>query len=343
MKPLYFINFFFAMNLDEIYYSFELTNSSLYSRKMTSSESSVTPPLLPCPWLVYSQGRKRQNFYSIPQRTYYIGKIQFMSGKRICASFFGWMVMLDRKSKSCFLLNPTSMEKINLPPWKLPVVQTCVITSSPTDPNCIVAFLDNEEPYITFCRPGEDRWVEQDYGTSLYENDTLHAVTVCKGSIYGLASRELVRLEVRDGIFVMNKLVADIPPRIYLTEVIREYNYLVESCGEVFCVSMLFEVFDIAAWKVEDIQVYRMDFSKGEWVRVDSLGEDRAFFVNGFGNTASCSASESGVEGNSIYFIDRDYRSLGVFNVEESSVHVSLPTCPNVVHNLPTFWVMPKA
>ncbi|KAK3017580.1 hypothetical protein RJ639_006647 [Escallonia herrerae] len=31
MKPLYFINFFFAMNLDEIYYSFELTNSSSYS------------------------------------------------------------------------------------------------------------------------------------------------------------------------------------------------------------------------------------------------------------------------------------------------------------------------
>ncbi|KAK2966917.1 hypothetical protein RJ640_000545 [Escallonia rubra] len=175
------------------------------------------------------------------------------------------------------------MEKINLPPWKLPVVQTCVITSSPTDPNCIVAFLDNEEPYITFCRPGEDRWVEQDYGTSLYEDDMLHAVTVCKGSIYVLTSRgELVRLEVWDGIFVMNKLVADIPPK----------------------------VLDIAACKVEDIQVYQMDFSKEEWVRVDSLGEDRAFFVNGFGNTASCSASESGVEGNSIYFIDRDYRSL---------------------------------
>ncbi|KAK2994920.1 hypothetical protein RJ640_004474 [Escallonia rubra] len=237
------------------------------------------------------------------------------------------------------------MEKINLPPWKLPAVQTCVITSPPTDANCIVAFLDYEEPYITFCRPGEVRWVEQDYGTSLYEDDTLHAVTVSKGSIYGLTNRrELARLEVWDGIFVMNRLVADIPPKVYLADMIRECNYLVESCGEVFCVSMLFGVLNIAARKVEEIQVYRMDFSKGEWVRVDSLGEDRAFFVNGFGNMASCSASESGAEGNSIYFIDRDYRSLGVFNVEESSgVHVSLPSCPNMVHNLPTFWVMPKA
>ncbi|KAK2987263.1 hypothetical protein RJ640_017566 [Escallonia rubra] len=32
MKPLYFINFYFVMNPDEICYSFELTNSSLYSR-----------------------------------------------------------------------------------------------------------------------------------------------------------------------------------------------------------------------------------------------------------------------------------------------------------------------
>ncbi|KAF7153471.1 hypothetical protein RHSIM_Rhsim01G0045700 [Rhododendron simsii] len=97
------------------------------------------------------------------------------------ASFHEWMVMVDRYSSDCFLLNIISLEKMDLPPREDVPYQFWILSAPPTDDNCIVGFIGEDSHSITFCHPGDGKWVEHTFEPEI---GTLRGYTICKGEIY---------------------------------------------------------------------------------------------------------------------------------------------------------------
>ena len=107
-------------------------------------------------------------------------------------------------------------------------------------------------------------------------------------------------------------------------------TYLVESCGDLFMVVVVFLGHNVH--KIDKVDVYKMDFSRPEWCKVDRIG-DRVFLLGGdsigasnFG--ASCSASEHGLSSNCIYFLNNiaaEENYLHIFNLEKGTEEVQRP------------------
>lgn len=320
----------------------------------SKSRTSFPPAALPCPWLVFCHGQRpnTQTFYSVSEARFYVKRIPDISGKEICASFHEWMVMVDYYSPDCFLWNLISLEKIDLPSWESGQFRFCILSAPPTDDNCIVGFVGaesqvdgTESQRITFCRPGDSKWVEHMFEPGI---PILLGYTMCKGVIYchGIVKRETLvileivdhRVEVRHVLGENGTLLPERENETLLPEICRMSTYLVESCDEVFVVH--FSMLGVSSRKIRDIDIFKLDLSTLEWVKVESIG-DRTFFINKTTGCISCSATKSGTLGNSIYFTLDDDESMYVFDVEEKCIYTHYP-CPYLGRNVAQKeWVMP--
>ncbi|KAM7469334.1 hypothetical protein LguiA_007517 [Lonicera macranthoides] len=157
------------------------------------------------PWLVFFHGKRGQNqtFYSILDGHNHVKNIPCLRRKYICTSSHGWMVLRSMNSDECFLLNPTTMEKIQLPPLDFHF-KLCVLSSSPVDPSCTIVFIScprDDVVTFRFFSPKKsttvDCWIKQDV---TIENGGIDVVTSCDGKIYGLTdcTLEILIVEVVD-------------------------------------------------------------------------------------------------------------------------------------------------
>ncbi|KAF5932567.1 hypothetical protein HYC85_028738 [Camellia sinensis] len=261
---------------------------------VTRSHLSLPPPPLPCPWLVFNHGEhgkySTQTFFNTSQDTYVVERIPELCDKIIFTCSYGWLVLLDFESDDCFLLNPVSMKKIMLPPLQSYPFLCCILSSPPTDPNCALIFVCREKP------------------SALY-------ATVCEGKIYGLTlDRSLLTVDIVGSYLVVTQLGAEKPPRPSVRGTSRSDCNLVDSCGELF---LVIKSYLGMTMKIRDVEVHKMDFSRLVWTTVDSLG-DRTFFLSITGNCVSCSAAESGIKHNSIYYLERSDREL--YGKDEESI-----------------------
>ncbi|KAM7473658.1 hypothetical protein LguiB_020901 [Lonicera macranthoides] len=156
------------------------------------------------PWLVFFHRKRGQNqtFYSISEGYNHVKNILCLRRKNICGCSHGWMV-LSGTCFECFLLNPTTTEKIQLPPLDFQF-KKCVLSSSPVDPSCIVLFIScPRDDIITFrfCSPKKegivDSWIKQEVK---FEYAGIDDATSCDGKIYGLMGKanEILIVEVVD-------------------------------------------------------------------------------------------------------------------------------------------------
>ncbi|KAI8544168.1 hypothetical protein RHMOL_Rhmol08G0275000 [Rhododendron molle] len=309
----------------------------------TATRFPVSQPRPSCPWLVFNHGEKEgystQTIVNIAQARYDVASIPEMRNKIICTSSHGWLVLWDFISSDCSLLNPVSMENIALPP--LPPAlsfMTCILSSPPTDPECVLIFFKNESPSVFFLRLGESKWTAQDLTSA--EEKFKHS-TVCGGKIHGLNFRgDLLTAKVVGSNLVVTRLVDEKLPNGPIPELMQCREILVESCGELFRVAKHYYLG--GSGKTRDIEIHKMDFSRLEWTKVENLG-NRAFFLSGSTCNFSCSATaESGrVKQNCIYFTEPEDRDLYVFDIENYSISFSTP-CPIKSNWLkPAVWVMP--
>ncbi|KAF7152528.1 hypothetical protein RHSIM_Rhsim01G0011100 [Rhododendron simsii] len=307
----------------------------------SKSRTSFPPAALPCPWLMFCHGKnsKTQTFYSASEASFCVKRIPAISGKRICASFHEWMVMVDDYSSDCFLLNIISLKKIDLPPWERVRYQFWILSAPPTDDNCIVGFVGEDSHSITFCRPGDGKWV-----VHMFEPDigSLYRYTICKGEIYCHGRQynwdNLVILDIVDDRVEVRHVLTGSPNSPLVPEILRCESYFIESCEEIFLIHM--SMLGASEKKIRDIYIFKLDLSALEWVKVESLG-DRTFFINEANNCMSCSATKSGILGNSIYFMQDDDESMYIFDVEEKCIYAHYP-CPYLGHNIAQKqWVMP--
>ncbi|XVF33313.1 hypothetical protein REPUB_Repub17cG0157800 [Reevesia pubescens] len=151
---------------------------------------------------------------------------------------------------------------------------------------------------VLFCRPGHKKWTPWRYAKfdPLVEMvDLLCDAIACNGKLYAYnhTMRQLCELVIAFGPHKpqFKRYGARLPPSSLLNK-----EQLVESCGELFIVRRM---------SIFDIDVFKMDFSQDRWEKVSNLGPDRSFVLIGH-YSASFSAMERGIIGNTIYFTDND-------------------------------------
>ncbi|KAM7469657.1 hypothetical protein LguiA_007840 [Lonicera macranthoides] len=321
-----------------------------YEDMGNKQQRTITKEQLPAlgsdPWLVFIHGKKNEKhtIYKISDNKYHAKSIRCMREKYVLASYHGWMVLAGMYSDDCCLFNPTTGEKILLPPLEITLeYHACVLSLPPSDPCCTLLFITNSEDdegvvSLRFCRPTMGRvvhWVQQQFKL---EDDRIQSAMYYNGKIYAITyfSKEIFTFEVSDDnnavptirkIGMHKKIPRPLLPEAYVID-----KNLVESCGELYVVKIYMD--ELMPREIKDMEVFKLDCNKKVWLRVESLG-DRAFLL-GPNCCTSCyaSARESkyGIVRNTIYFTMENDTSLYAMDLEDRSITVSLP-CPIVKKN----------
>ncbi|KAL6506597.1 hypothetical protein OROHE_022429 [Orobanche hederae] len=156
---------------------------------MNKEKNKKLPPLL-----LTSHGKlsEKQSFYSLTANRYEIKCLPILGFTSVLGSAYGWLVLVEHLEDDCFLLNPTSMETIQLPNLEDPhLYNRCILSKPPTEPDCLVVFhhsLTYEFVKVTL-EAGEE---EECY--------KLIAIATFRGEIYGIAILDInlslfIRLE----------------------------------------------------------------------------------------------------------------------------------------------------
>ncbi|KAL6988263.1 hypothetical protein U1Q18_014012 [Sarracenia purpurea var. burkii] len=161
------------------------------------------------------------------------------------------------------------MEKAHLPELKSSFgYRTCILSATPSDPNCRVIFFDSSDKCASFCQPGDVEYIKQELDDDYmpFAATTFKGKGINRAAMFGNARR----------------------------------GYM---------------------------QVLRAEFSKMEWVEIESIGQRTIFLDNNSGMASS--SVEAGTRSNCIYFVDFRDKNLYVFDMEDRSITTLLP-CPNV-------------
>ncbi|XP_050281229.1 F-box/kelch-repeat protein At1g57790-like [Quercus robur] len=291
------------------------------------------------PWLVIldvKQGQ-RQTFFDVSKNHYQTKNIPEMCNKLIYACSHGWLVLVDPDSMDCYLWNPISLEKALLPSLKSINYSCCILSSSPSDPECHILFFNRLENSLLVCQKGDFEFNEQ---VDIFAEDVnLKNVAMVGKTIYCLASRyTLYTAEVVGRTVQFTRIIMEELPWPSPLDLPRFDAFIVESCGELFLVHMMF--FGFRMEEVYGFFVFRMDFEEKRWVKVKSIG-DRTIFLCQHNNTGCMHslATELGIKTNSIYFTMNCQRLLYVFDLESLCISKSLP-CSTVSRDLVQYWVM---
>ncbi|XP_057951021.1 uncharacterized protein LOC131145857 [Malania oleifera] len=332
------------------------------------------PPLqggcTPWPLLVFPCGKDRKNqvFCTIPDFVHSARpcssapppnklmmkkSIPELRRKHFWASCYGWLLVGDDYDR-CFLFNPATLSTINLPVLDSNfAINFCTLSCPPGNPNCTVFIFHNNTPRIVFCRPGDRQWAVQDYEKEL--RDILgkrdggavsfkNAVGL-DGKLYALTSycgsTVVIKVEEKDD--EPHRLKMRSIPFMYVPNIAPNSSasstYMLESSGDVLVVTEAFRGTQMR--EVFNMQVHRLDLSRMKWVEVKGL-KDRMLFLSPYG-CVSCPATETGTQGNRIYFTIPEDKSLYSFNMEQQNVSAYLPWPDLPEPWYPPAWVMPDA
>lgn len=312
------------------------------------THSPIVPQ--PYPWLVICDGKhgQQQFFFDVTKDRYYTASIPEMFDKSIYPCSRGWLVLVDHlNSKDCYLWNPISLEKIQLPlvPESFHC-DLCVLSSPPSDPTCHILFFELRKGYFLHCQPGDLELVGQELECGDNSSKVLHGATVVGKTIYIMTTQ--MRLDENNGLFTVEftgskfqftqLMTFKQPLSSVLSEITNEREFLIDDgCGEEVLFMVRKMCFGFAYEKVREILVFQMDFSEKRWVNLKSIGEQTIFLSGNRG--ISCSAAKMGVKPNSIYYTRWDDRLLYVYDLENQSISRSLP-CPIVSRDSRLDWIM---
>ncbi|KAL6896651.1 hypothetical protein ACP4OV_007223 [Aristida adscensionis] len=222
--------------------------------------------------------------------------LEMLQGKQCLACLRGeWLLMLDERTKECFLLSVASLSKISLPPLLLSPepLYWCALSSSPALPDCTVMFATRFEDYLLYCRLDDEEWWElSDEANDAYE---LFVGDIAAGS----RGRMYASTDMNTFIMVNTSVPSPSSPTIDRRGIPsparmrwRCEKRLVESDdGDVFLLQLYFHGFHES--DLIDINIHRLDTSEYVWNKVESIG-DRTIFVGDNNHAVLLSASRAG-------------------------------------------------
>ncbi|CAL4958438.1 unnamed protein product [Urochloa decumbens] len=257
-----------------------------------ASADDLTSLAASFPLLVYDHGGQLDNsqtLLSVADGSSHTHRVSELQNCRCLETPRGLVFIADTSSLQCSLWNPQTGEKIPLPALDKPLPEycRCLLSDTISSPDCL--------PELLFCHVrGGSEWISQTYDVGLHiipgspEPPTKRYIcnmAAVQGKFYFMEAPDEV------GVF---SFVQDPEPRLEMTSFPARspdyssgapqdanLHYLLESSQELFLVSLFFPGCNFD--RVEEVCVYRMDFSKQEWCEVIELGDrliGRSFLVH---------------------------------------------------------------
>ncbi|KAK2969812.1 hypothetical protein RJ640_028092 [Escallonia rubra] len=262
------------------------------------------------PWLVLYDKNKRIMTFIDPQfgDRYFITISDLIGDAIICASNFGWLLMV-RGDRSIFFFNPFTRNIIQLPDLPLGLFSSFSFSSMPTSLDCqVVAVripcLEKFDVHVT--SPGRSDWVfftvskEVPYpyrNSPIFSNSKFHLL----GSDGNLADFDF------DFVEGYAWEVLDVPIKPCNS---GEQKFLVDCGGDL--VSVFLEKHG------ERVQVFRLNRSTPSWEKVESLG-NYMIFISHSSSFAAVSKT-TGME-NKIYFPWLSGEDLIFYSLDTCKLH----------------------
>ncbi|KAF6146422.1 hypothetical protein GIB67_037722 [Kingdonia uniflora] len=221
------------------------------------------------------------------------------------------------------------------------VMRKVVLSTSPTDDNCIAMAIQGDISTLAFCRLGDKRWTVFGDDEDGYRRG-YRDIIFFKGKFYTISADR--KVQVCD-LGASPSIITIKPPTIVGMGVCNQV-YLVEMCGQLLMVARHLHTpppdihKDRLNYYLTNVfEVFRLRLKQGKqrWAKVDSLGDYMLFL--GRNQSFSLPAREyPGSKANCIYFTD-DYsdhpnlvkiggHDMGVFDMETGRTKL-LPCYPN--------------
>uniref|UniRef100_A0A0D9VEL1 KIB1-4 beta-propeller domain-containing protein n=1 Tax=Leersia perrieri TaxID=77586 RepID=A0A0D9VEL1_9ORYZ len=234
----------------------------------------------------------------------------------------GWVLTLrPAATAEAFLRDPFSSSKIPLSPPDEEITALaakslassdaddirgddttwCSLSHDPTDARCVVVVVHPTEPVLFYCRPGGSR--------------AMRSLTASGGKMYTDLPwlDKMVTVEFSPEPRLTVSPLAQVPSMAWCN---YWYSYLVDSGGELYTVHFRHSL--LCDRRIMLVMVHRLDPARGEWVKADGLGSNRAFLVSITQFGVSVAADEVGLEPNCIYFTKWEDKGMYVYDVGQA-------------------------
>ncbi|KAL6519871.1 hypothetical protein OROMI_032765 [Orobanche minor] len=185
------------------------------------------------------------------------------------------------------------------------------------DGSCRVIFFERGYKKFWSCHLGDGEFIERE--SNPRDERLFRTFVNFKGKFYGLTCKDwnllesdFVDLDLQYELVISGESIEDV--------VFSGFDvYLVESCEDLLLVSMA-----TYGYEASDVRIFKADFSIGEWVKVETLG-DRVIFLDR-NNSFSYRAAAVGMKGNAIYWVRTPFpwriplRHLYMYDIEDKSI-----------------------
>ncbi|URE11915.1 F-box Kelch-repeat protein [Musa troglodytarum] len=263
---------------------------STICKEWKATTQQCDPTMHKTPWLLNVVNSNYFLHSTIDKDMSFTIKIPNIPPRKLCnwGCFHGWLVLEHHRFS---LYNPFTRVRLDLPRHKHGIMDFRYMSSAPTNPDCVILVSHINDLYIW--RPGDKTWIIQqnmnviDYRSILNFQGKFYALDYYTGN---LVCFQVAPFRIK---------IMDVPPPTEFYRVLRRWIYLVESCGELLLVCLIFNL------NTSKVYIFKLDFENKTWIKVKSLG-DRALFLSGNHcdqHGISISACETGYH-RSIYLID---------------------------------------
>ncbi|XP_038686613.1 putative F-box protein At5g55150 [Tripterygium wilfordii] len=250
------------------------------------------------------------------------------------------------------LLNPLSRASIRLPPmWNrfegLEELKVTVSTS-PSDPNCVILARHAEESKLAFCRPGDRTWTrlrpaQNRYSSAIFYKDQLYLIEYGTSDVLNL----LRCIDLGRLVSITQKSIQK-PERCLSVD-----TYLVDSSADLLLILKYNYWDDIKLSGMGCTYGYSCELSNPlfevyklqnrDWVEVDNVGENAIYL------SPNCSVSMPATDmdectANRIYFFDASGDETGymtgVYHIKNRYVELAYQSSPS--WTAPLSWFTPE-
>ncbi|KAL3641163.1 hypothetical protein CASFOL_016131 [Castilleja foliolosa] len=256
-----------------------------------------------------------------------------LAKKVILASSHGWLVLGGYffNDEECFLWNPGSKAKINLPntnAWYH--FNKCVLSKAPTEPDCHILFYSTHpfnRYWLSFCKIGDDKYED--------ESHQLVATASFQGKIYGITNPgyKFVIIDFVGGkmefrpILMLDREQPFKAPIVKRNWVLRHEIDLINSPFDDELLMVIKDFPHDRNYVHDDIEyrVFRVNVNRMECIEVDDIGY-HAILIGYNGNGFCCSSSVANTfKPNSIYYTPMHGPDFYVYDLDEKSTTSCLP------------------
>ncbi|XP_043687905.1 probable F-box protein At4g22060 [Telopea speciosissima] len=331
-----------------------VSNETRRHRCSLSSQQSYVPMVL----FEYNLKKGTFGFFSFEEGKVYWISLDIAPASQCLGCYEGWLVMLSPYLPNCFVLNPFTGTRIDLPCFNnLGVdISKVIFLSNPLDitskkPNfdCTVVALNSLKTELNMCRLGDESCTIMKLDG---HGQILGSLIFYKGEIYVMSrSGELWTVNLAGPKPSAHKREIVFPEII--SSSLHEYQvecYLVES-EENLLLILRFKKKRVR--KTVKFMIYRLVESAAEYMleRVPFLADDQVLFVGRFCSKSVSTSQWKGLQGNSIYFTDDkvlkykkglEYPEKGIFNVKTGNIgpyNLSFDLYP---FDMPHIWITPS-